>query len=63
MPLINVHAYVSSRATDVYILIILESPSQFESRIMALVYVRSNTRSKLCTEKLHFVSQNWRMEN
>ena len=42
--------------------IICESPPQFENRIMARVYVRSITRSTLY-KKLHFVSQNWRMEN
>ena len=37
---------------------ILESPTQFENRIMARVYVRSFTRSML-----HFVNQNLRMKN
>ena len=42
--------------------IIRESPPQFESQIMARVYIRSITRI-LCAKKLHFVSRNWRMEN
>ena len=42
---------------------IWESPSKFNNRIMARVYIKGAVRVVLCTNKLHFVSLNWRMEN
>ena len=35
---------------------IRESPPQFENRIMAQVYVRSITRSTVCTKKLNLLA-------
>ena len=41
---------------------IWESPSKFDNRIMARMYETRITRSTMY-QKLHFASQNWRMEN
>ena len=41
---------------------IRESPSQFKNQVMPWMYIRALSVA-LCTEKLHFVSQNWHMEN